>query len=82
MLYTYVITATAENVMLVLQRMASLITRNRLKAQQINVVEMGCEGLAHLSLALKADEHTVDKLVKQMQKMNDLLDVKISHKTK
>ena len=50
--YTFVITATAENVLRVLQRMASLMTRNRLKMQQINVIEMGLNGSAHLTLAL------------------------------
>lgn len=78
--YTFVITAKAENVLRVLQRMSSLMTRNRLKMQQINVIERG--GSAHLSLALRTDEGTVEKLVKQLRKMSDLLDVKISHKTK
>lgn len=80
--YTFVITATAENVLRVLQRMASLMTRNRLKMQQINVIEMGLHGSAHLTLALLTDEETVEKLIKQLRKMSDLLDVKISHKTK
>ena len=80
--YTFVITATAENVLRVLQRMASLMTRNRLKMQQINVIEMGFNGSAHLTLALLTDEETVEKLMKQLRKMSDLLDVKISHKTK
>lgn len=80
--YTFVITATAENVLRVLQRMVSLMTRNRLKMQQINVIEMGMEGFAHLSLALRTDEETIDKLIKQLRKMSDLLDVKICHKTK
>lgn len=80
--YTFVITATAENILRVLQRMASLMTRNRLKMQQINVIEMGLNGSAHLTLALLTDQETVEKLVKQLRKMSDLLDVKISHKTK
>ncbi len=62
--------------------MASLMTRNRLKMQQINVIEMGFNGSAHLTLALLTDEETVEKLMKQLRKMSDLLDVKISHKTK
>lgn len=80
--YIFVITATAEDVLRVLQRMASLMTRNRLKMQQINVIEMGVNGSAHLTLALLADEKTVEKLIKQLRKMSDLLDVKISQKTK
>jgi len=80
--YTFVITATVENVLRVLQRMASLMTRNRLKMQQINVIEMGFNRSAHLTLALLTDEETVEKLIKQLRKMSDLSDVKISHKTK
>lgn len=80
--HNFVITATAENVLTVLQRTASLMTRNRLKMQELNIVEMGVDGLAQLSLALWTDEETVNKLVKQLKKMSDLLDVKISHKTK
>lgn len=78
----FVITAKAENVLRVLQRMASLMTRNRLKIQQVNVIEMGLNGSAHLTLALLTDEATVEKLIKQLKKMSDLLDVKISDKTK
>jgi acetolactate synthase-1/3 small subunit len=78
--YTFVITATAENVLRVLQRMASLMTRHRLSMQQISVIEVGIDGCAHLSLAVRTNEETIDKLVKQLGKMADLLDVKICHK--
>ena len=75
--YLFVITATAENVLRVLQRMASLLTRNRLKMQRINVVEQGCA--AQLSVALRTDEESMEKLLRQLRKMADLMDVKVVH---
>lgn len=79
MTHTFVITATVENVLGVLQRIASLMTRNRLKMQQINVI--GFDSISHVSLALQTDEKTMEKLIKQLNKMVDLRDVKITHKT-
>lgn len=80
---TFVIMATTENVLRVMQRMASLLTRNRLKIQQIQVTEMGMERCAHLCLILRTDEQTVEKLIKQLRKMSDLLEVSfINYETK
>jgi len=75
----FVITATAENVMRVLQRMSSLVTCNRLKMEQIYVIEMNLDGCAHLTLVLRNDEETVEKFMKQLRKMSDLLDVKLTN---
>jgi acetolactate synthase small subunit len=55
------------------------MTRNRLKMHQIDVIETDVAGSAHLRLVLHADEEAVEKLVKQLKKMPDILDVKINH---
>lgn len=80
--HTFVITATAENVLRVLQRLASLMTRSRLKLKQINAIEVGLSGSGHLTLALLSNEEAAEKLIKQLRKMPDLVDVKLSHETK
>ncbi len=80
--YLFVITATAENILRMLQRIASLLTRNRLKIQHMNVIEMNGSGFAYLSFALRTDEESIEKLIKQLRKMPDLLEIKISHKLK
>ena len=78
--YTFVITATVENDLAALQRMASLMQRNRLKMQQINVI--GFDHVSHISLALCTDEETMEKLFKQLNKLVDLSDLKVTHKTR
>lgn len=79
---TFIITANTENVPQTLQRITSLMTRNRLKMQHMNVIETDSNGSAHLSLALRSNEETVEKLIKQLSKFTDLLDVTLTHKTK
>jgi ACT domain-containing protein len=80
--FTFFITATSHNAGSVLQRLGSLMTRNRLTLREISILELNSQGLAHISLALKTNEETVKKLVKQLKKIVNLLDVKISHKIK
>jgi acetolactate synthase small subunit len=74
---TFVITAKAENVLRVLQRMSSLITRKRLKIQEMKVGSSNSFGESHLYLILHADENCVQWLMKQLGKLVDLFDVEL-----
>jgi len=66
---TFVITAKAENVLRVLQKLASLMTRKRLKFQEMQITETG------FTLTLQADAGCVQWLVKQMKKCVDVFDL-------
>ena len=79
---TCVITAKAENVLRVLQKLTSLMSRKRLKVQEMQVSETGSPGVSYLTLTLQADADHVQWLVKQLRKCVDLfdLDLKLPHK--
>jgi acetolactate synthase regulatory subunit len=70
-MYRITALAEAENVMRALQRIASLIARNRLKISQINLAG------EFLSLALQTDADRAQRLLVQLRKMADLHDVKL-----
>lgn len=73
----FVVTASAEDVLTVLQRILSLTLRNRLDMQHIHMMDMGGERFAHFSFALRTDEVTMDKFIKCLKRMVGLLDVKM-----
>ena len=72
---TFVITAKIENVLRVLQKLTSLMSRKRLKIQDMQVSEISSSGEAYLSLTLQADADHVQWLAKQMKKCVDLFDL-------
>src|SRR3989338_6020958 len=72
---TFVITAKAENVLRVLQKLTSLMSRKRLKIQDMQVSETSSPGESYLTLTLQADADHVQWLVKQMKKCVDLFDL-------
>ena len=71
----FVITAKAENVLRVLQKLTSLMSRKRLKIQDMQVSETSSPGESYLTLTLQADADHVQWLVKQMKKCVDLFDL-------
>jgi acetolactate synthase small subunit len=72
---TCVITAKAENVLRVLQKLTSLMSRKRLKVQDMQVSETSSPGVSYLILTLQADADHVQWLAKQMKKCVDLFDL-------
>jgi acetolactate synthase-1/3 small subunit len=74
----YVISATTENALRVLQRIAGIFARHRLNIQQLNVFATDNKNLSHFSIAVNGDAKTVDLVVKKLQRIIELLDVKIS----
>lgn len=72
---TFVITAKAENVLRVLQKLTSLMSRKRLKIQDMQVSVASSPGESYLTLTLQADADQVQWLVKQMRKCVDLFDL-------
>jgi hypothetical protein len=68
---TYVITAEAENTLRALQKLASLMSRKRLKIQDMQITETG------FTLTLQADADCARWLFKQMKKCVDVLDLEL-----
>jgi acetolactate synthase small subunit len=74
---TFVITAKAENILRVLQRIASFMTRKGLPVSEINVKESTVQHEFFLTLTLKAQEADVVWLMKQLEHIVDLFDLSI-----
>lgn len=72
---TFVITAKAENILRVLQKLTSLMSRKRLQIQDMQVSETSSPGKSCLTLTLQTDADHVQWLVKQMKKCVDLFDL-------
>lgn len=79
MFKTFVITAKAENVLRVLQKLASLMTRKQLTAAEMNVTESFLRAESVLTLTLQAQEKDVEWLMKQLANFVDLFDLSIEH---
>ncbi len=74
---TFTIRAKAENVLRVLQRVSSLLTRKRMTIQSMQVNDTSIPEISCLTLVLKAEPNQVHWLVKQMKKCVDLFDLEM-----
>ncbi len=79
MFKTFVITAKAENVLRVLQKLASLMTRKQLTATEINVTESPVRLESFLMLTLQAQENDIEWLMKQLANFVDLFDLSVKY---
>lgn len=78
MKYIYVISAITENALRVLQRMAGILARHRLNIEQLNVFETQHKGISCFSIVIHSDAKTTDRLIKQLERIIELMEVKIS----
>ena len=80
MRYIYMIAGTTENSLGVLQRLACIFARNRLNIEQINISTTKNSRVSHFNLMIHADDKTTFRLLQQLQKMVELLEVKVVNK--
>lgn len=78
MKYIYVISALTENTLRVLQRMVGTFTRHRLNIEQLNVFETDNKGTSYFNIIIHSDDKTVDKLIKQLRRIIELMEVKVT----
>ena len=57
--HLYVLNATTENSMRVLQRMTSIFSRHRLNIEKLNVNEIGQTGVSHFTIMIHSTEEKV-----------------------
>lgn len=67
---TFVITARAEDVLRVTQRVLSLLTRNRIEVQELKVI-----GDDRFTLILRTEKVKVEHFMKQLEKLEGVFDV-------
>lgn len=75
----YSISMTTENALRVLQRVASIFSRNRINIEQLNVFETKTAGLSHFTIAIYSEPEAIEKLLKQLGKMIELKEVHVHH---
>ncbi|MGA2654431.1 MAG: ACT domain-containing protein [Gammaproteobacteria bacterium] len=75
----YMITATTENALRVLQRISGIFARHRLNIQQLNVFATANKNISFFNITVHGDEKTVVLVVKKLQRVVELLDVKITN---
>lgn len=75
----FFISLTTENTLRVLQRISTVFSRQRVNIEQLNVFETKKQGISHFSIVIHANDIALEKLVKQLKKIIELLDVRVSH---
>lgn len=75
---THVISLTTANTLRVLQRVATVFSRQRVNIEELNVRATTNPNVAHLSITVIGDTDLLDKLTKQLKKIIELIDVEIN----
>lgn len=82
MTHLHVISATAETettpMIRVLQRIAGIFARSHLNVSQMSV-ETKEHGISYFNIVVHSDEKTIDKLVKQLERIIELSEVKVNN---
>ena len=78
MKYIYALFVVAENTTRVLQRMAGIFARNRLNIEQLTVFETCNKGTSFFNIVVHSDVKTIERVVKQLQRIVELLEIKIN----
>lgn len=75
----YMISATTENTLRVLQRISGIFARHRLNIQQLSVFATANKNVSFFNITVHSDEKTVLLVVKKLQRVIELLNVKITN---
>ncbi|WP_119329271.1 acetolactate synthase small subunit [Cysteiniphilum halobium] len=75
----YFISMTTENALSVLQRISSIFSRHRINIEQMNVFETANKGVSHFSLVLHSHDEKIQKVVRQLAKVIEVIDIQISN---
>ncbi len=74
----YVLSVMTENTLRVLQRMAGIFARHRLNIEQLTVFETSNKGTSYFNIVIHSDDKTIERVVKQLQRIFEVLEVKIN----
>ena len=72
----HVISTLVENKPWVLQKVAGLFTRRDFNIDSITVGESEVDGLARMVITVKADEKILEQVIKQLNKLVDVVKIK------
>ncbi len=77
MTQTYILSAIVENKPGVLFRVSSMIRRRGFNIESVTVGTLKKKDLSRMTLAIRADEGTIENLAKQLRKLIDVLQVSV-----
>lgn len=72
---TYTLSAFTENTIGLLNRITIIFTRRRINIESLSVSETERKGISRFTIVVKAERITVEKLVKQIRKIIEVLAV-------
>lgn len=80
----YYIVITTDNTLRVLQRIATVFSRNRVNIEKMNAFKNEENNITHINIAIYTESKPVDKLIKQLEKIIEVHECHLSttYKTK
>jgi acetolactate synthase-1/3 small subunit len=76
MAHYYTISCTTENGVGILQRLASICTRNRLNIEKL-VAQEGGHGIAHVEVLFFCEQRVIDRVAYQLRKVVEVIELKV-----
>jgi acetolactate synthase-1/3 small subunit len=77
--YMYVISIVSQNQLCVLQRIAGIFSRYRINIEHLNISRHS-ENLSYWNVVINSDDIKVNRLLNQLQKVIDVVNIKIIDK--
>lgn len=77
--YMYVISIVSQNQLCVLQRIAGIFSRYRINIEHLNI-SRHTENLSYWNVVINSSDIKVDRLLNQLQKVIDVVNIKIIDK--
>lgn len=77
--YMYVISIVSQNQLCVLQRIAGIFSRYRINIEHLNISRHS-ENLSYWNVVINSNDLKVDRLLNQLQKVIDVVNIKIIDK--
>ncbi|APC97266.1 ACT domain-containing protein [Francisella frigiditurris] len=74
----YFIAINTENTLCVLQRISSILSRNRVNIEQMTVFETANKGISHFNLVVHSTEIKIEKIIKKLANIIEVIDINIT----
>jgi acetolactate synthase-1/3 small subunit len=68
-----------ENTLCVLQRISSVLSRNRVNIEQLTVFETANKGISHFNLVVHGSQEKIEKIVKKLANVIEVIDINITN---
>ena len=75
----YFITMNTQNTLCVLQRISSILSRNRVNIEQLTVFETANKGISHFNLVVHGTQDKIEKIVKKLANVIEVIDINITN---